>query len=219
MSGSNQFKIHISQSIGDVTAIVTRAQNSKAILTLAHGAGAGMNHPFMNMLATGLAAEGLSCFRFNFPFIEKGGKRPDPPAIATKTIEAAISKVIEMFPGDPVIVTGKSFGGRMSSQLLARNMYQEVKAMVFFGFPLHAPGKPSVDRAEHLKDIRVPMLFLQGSRDALADKQLMKQVCAALPKATLVMFEGVDHSFRETKSWKQEVLVSETVSWLQAMQR
>ncbi|HLA54007.1 MAG TPA: alpha/beta family hydrolase [Flavitalea sp.] len=178
-------------------------QKANAIVTMAHGAGAGMNHPFMVSLAELLAEAGIASLRFNFPFMEKQQRRPDTPAVAHKTIESAIRKSEKLFPSLPLFVSGKSFGGRMSSQYLSENSDSPVKGIIFFGFPLHPPGKPSIDRAEHLKQVKFPMLFLQGTRDELAKLDLIEAVCKSLRTATLVKIEGANHAF---KAGKQEIL-------------
>ena len=178
-------------------------QKANAIVTMAHGAGAGMNHPFMVSLAELLAEAGIASLRFNFPFMEKQQRRPDTPAVAHKTIEAAIRKSEKLFPTLPLFVSGKSFGGRMSSQYLSEYSDTAVKGIIFFGFPLHPPGKPSIDRAEHLKQVKFPMLFLQGTRDELAKLDLIEAVCKSLRTATLVKIEGANHAF---KAGKQEIL-------------
>ena len=183
-------------------------------MTLAHGAGAGMNHLFMVALANALAEVDIATLRFNFPFVEHKKGRPDVPAVAYKTIEAAIHNVRELFPVLPVFASGKSFGGRMSSQYLSANHNNDVKGIIFYGFPLHAPGKPSIDRGEHLKEVKVPMLFLQGSRDALADYSLIESVCSSLPNATLVKIDGADHSFKACKQNTMPLLVSATNDWI-----
>ena len=171
----------------------------KAIFTFAHGAGAPMNHPFMTGMSKELEKLGIGTFRFNFPYMEAKKGRPDVPGIAHQTIEAAANYIHKEYPKTPLFLSGKSFGGRMSSQYLAKFQPDFVHGIAFFGFPLHAAGQPSVDRAEHLKDIKVPLLFLQGTRDSLADWDLITQVTGALPKATLVKFEGADHSFKAGK--------------------
>ncbi len=165
---TTSLKIHASEFLGDVSAEILHPENIKYILTLAHGAGAGMNHPFMTALSNELAALDIGTLRFNFPFTEQKKKRPDVPAVAHKTIEAAILKVKELFPSTPIFSGGKSFGGRMTSQYLSKQESHTVNGIVFVGFPLHPSGKPSVERAEHLKDVKAPMLFLQGTRDKLA---------------------------------------------------
>ncbi len=196
---NKSFKLHVSESIGEVSAEVIEADHPKAVMTLAHGAGAGMKHPFMIALAKELAANAITTLRFNFPFTENKKGRPDVPAVAHKTIEAALNKAHELFPKLPVFGSGKSFGGRMSSQYLSANSPDFVKGIAFFGFPLHAPGKPGMERAEHLKSIRVPMLFLQGTRDTLAEWDLIEKVSKGLPLATLIKIEGADHSFKKGK--------------------
>jgi uncharacterized protein len=194
-----QHSIFISESIGSVSAECLSPSNMKAILTLAHGAGAGMNHPFMVALAEELARLSIGTFRFNFPFTEQKKKRPDSAAVAQRTIMAAVEKVKTLYPATPLYLSGKSFGGRMSSQLLAQQLIPEVQGIIFFGFPLHPTGKPSVERAAHLPEIKVRMLFLQGTRDTLAQWDLMELVCDSLPLATLKKFEGADHSFKAGK--------------------
>jgi predicted alpha/beta-hydrolase family hydrolase len=189
----------VSQSIGSVSAECYEPESMKSLIVLAHGAGAGMNHPFMIALSNELAALDIGTLRFNFPFTEQKKKRPDVPAVAHKAIEAAIQKAKELFPTIPVYAGGKSFGGRMSSQCLSKQEVKDVRGLIFVGFPLHPPGKPSVERAEHLKDVKVPMLFLQGTRDELAKWELIEEVTSAMPLAKLVKFEGADHSFKVPK--------------------
>jgi predicted alpha/beta-hydrolase family hydrolase len=183
-------------------------------MTLAHGAGAGMNHPFMVSLANSLAESGVATLRFNFPSTEHKKGRPDMPAVAHKTIEAAILKAHELFPSVPLFVSGKSFGGRMSSQYLSAHPNPEVKGIIFFGFPLHPPGKPSVERAEHLKDVKVPMLFLQGTRDELATLDLIESVCSSLPNAHLVKIEGANHMFKAGKQDTVPILANAAHDWM-----
>jgi predicted alpha/beta-hydrolase family hydrolase len=185
-------------------------------MTLAHGAGADMNHVFMTTLATGLAEAGIGTLRFNFPFTEQKKMRPDSPAVAHQAIEAAIDKALALYPSLPVFVSGKSFGGRMSSQYLAINQRKDVKGLIFYGFPLHPAGKPSTDRAEHLKDVKVPMLFLQGTKDTLATWDLIEAVCKPLKKATLVKLEGADHSFKAGKKVDtMPLLIEATRNWVE----
>ncbi len=194
---TRSFSLHVSPSIGLVSAEYIIPEKSNCIMTLAHGAGAGMNHTFMITLANSLAEQGITTLRFNFPFIEHKKRRPDVPAVAHQTIEAAIYNAHELFPSVPLFVSGKSFGGRMSSQYLSAHPHTAVKGIIFYGFPLHPAGKPSVERAEHLKDVKLPMLFLQGTRDELATLNLIEEVCSSLPLATLVKIEGADHAFKQ----------------------
>ena len=167
-----------------------------ACCVLAHGAGAGMKHPFMAAVAKGLAARGVSTVRYEFPYMERGSKRPDTPAVAHARVREAVDEAARRAPGVPLFAGGKSFGGRMTSQAQAAQPLPRVQGLIFFGFPLHAPGKPSNDRATHLAEVRVPMLFLQGSRDEFAELALLQPVVQRLGKlATLELFDDADHSF------------------------
>jgi predicted alpha/beta-hydrolase family hydrolase len=199
---------------GFVTAELTRPTDLVCLLTLAHGAGAGMDHVFMVGLSQQLALHGIGTLRFNFPFMEGKKGRPDFPAVAHATIEAAVTKAATMFPGIPLAAAGKSFGGRMSSQWLAKSQSSLVKGVVFYGFPLHPPGNPATDRADHLKDVHLPMLFLQGTRDELATWDLVEGVCANLSSATLIRVEGADHAFKIPRKNSVELLAMETKQWL-----
>lgn len=210
-------QIFISDTIGTVSAEFIEADSSIALLTLAHGAGAGMNHSFMSTLAKELADHGISTLRFNFPFMENKKGRPDVPAMAHKTIEVAINKASELLPRVPLFVSGKSFGGRMSSQHLSKAKPEFVKGIIFYGFPLHPPGKPSVDRAEHLKDVKVPMLFIQGTRDELAEWSLVESVTNSLPQATLRKIEGADHAFKAGKQNLIPSLAMLTTQWIKSL--
>lgn len=211
---TQSLQLNISPTIGAVSAKYTAPASPACILTLAHGAGAGMDHIFMQTLANALANAGIATLRFNFPFAENKKFRPDSPAVAHATIEAAINKAKELNPGLPLFAAGKSFGGRMSSQYLSEHPDKAVKGIVFYGFPLHPSGKPSTDRAEHLKALKIPMLFLQGSKDTLATWELIESVSSSLPKATLVKFEGADHSFKAGKTDVISLLVAETQKWI-----
>ena len=168
----------------------------RAALVLAHGAGAGMAHPFMAAVADGLADRGVATLRFNFPFAETGAKRPDPPSLARQAVRAAVGAAERRLPGVPLFAGGKSFGARMSSQAQAAAALPGVRGLVFLGFPLHPAKQPATDRAAHLADVRLPMLFVQGTRDALADRDLIGGVVERLGAgATLVVAEGADHGF------------------------
>jgi len=212
---TKSFKFDVSLSVGKVSAKYIVPDNPKCIFTLAHGAGAGMDHLFMETLAEALSKVGIATLRFNFPFMENKKGRPDSPAIAHLTIEAAIKKARELNPKLALFVSGKSFGGRMSSQYLAENPDPSVKGIIFYGFPLHPSGKPSIERADHLKALKIPMLFLQGSRDTLAEWELIKTVTDSLRKATLVKLEGADHSFKAGKNDVMSLLVGETKKWVE----
>jgi predicted alpha/beta-hydrolase family hydrolase len=208
-------KIKVSPQVGSISAISIVPVNPACLLTMAHGAGAGMTHPFMEELASSLAEAGIATLRFNFPFMEKPKKGPpDRPPVAHKTIEAVIARSQKLFPTLPLFVSGKSFGGRMTSQYIAESKSSGIKGIIFFGFPLHAPGKPSIERAEHLKDMKVPMLFLQGSRDEFAEWELIKKVTATLKKSKLVRIEGANHSYKAGKLDTLEILVKETKKWV-----
>ena len=205
----------ISPAIGTVSAECFVPLKSKCIMTLAHGAGAGMHHSFMVTLSESLSETGIATMRFNFPFTENKKGRPDTPVVAHQTIEAAILKTQKLFPKLPLFVAGKSFGGRMTSQCLAVHPNNHVKGIIFYGFPLHAPGKPSIERAEHLKDVRSPMLFLQGSRDEFATWKLIEKVTSALPLAELVKIEGANHGFKAGKQDVIKLLTTITNDWVE----
>jgi predicted alpha/beta-hydrolase family hydrolase len=178
-----------------VSALLTRPALASACYVFAHGAGAGMTHSYMEAVATGLAARNVATLRYQFPYMEKQSKRPDPPAIAQATVRAAVETAARVLPDVPLIAGGKSFGGRMTSQAQAKQPLANVRGLAFFGFPLHAAGKPSIERAAHLADIEIPMLFLQGTRDKLAELDLLKHIAALGARATLHLVEGADHSF------------------------
>ena len=211
---TQSLKFEVSPSVGVVSAKYIVPDKPTCVFTLAHGAGAGMDHSFMEMLANALSKVGIATLRFNFPFAEQKKGRPDSPAVAHMTIEAAIKKARELNPKLPLFVSGKSFGGRMSSQFLATHPDKSVMGIIFYGFPLHPSGKPSIERADHLKALKIPMLFLQGSRDALATWALIKTVCDSLRKATLVKLEGADHSFKAGKNDVMSLLINETTKWV-----
>lgn len=184
-----------------VSGLLDRPDAARACYVFAHGAGAGMNHAFMASVAAGLAGEGIATFRYNFPFMEAESRRPDRPPLAIATVRAAVAEAARLLPGVPLFAGGKSFGGRMTSTAQSVEPLPGVRGLVFFGFPLHPAGKPSDERAAHLAVIMVPMLFLQGSRDALADLALLRPVCQGLAKrATLEVFDDADHSFHVRKS-------------------
>jgi uncharacterized protein len=188
-------------SQGNVSALLMRPQDARACYVFAHGAGAGMRHASMEAIAAGLAERGIATLRYQFPYMEKASKRPDPPALAQACVRAAVAQAAKACAGLPLIAGGKSFGGRMTSQAQAKTPLDGVEGLAFFGFPLHAAGKPSSDRAAHLTDVKIPMLFLQGTRDALADLSLLKPVVKSLGnKARLHLAEGADHSFHVLKS-------------------
>jgi predicted alpha/beta-hydrolase family hydrolase len=179
-----------------VTGLLQRAQNMRAMYVLAHGAGAGIKHPFMTAIADELAALGIGTLRYQFPYMESGSKRPDPPALCHATVRAAVAATTRLAGDVPLVAGGKSFGGRMTSQAQAASPLPGVRGLAFLGFPLHPPKKPSVDRAQHLADVHIPMLFLQGTRDELADLALLEPITTELgDRATLKKIDGADHSF------------------------
>lgn len=182
-----------------VSALALAPAEPWACFVMAHGAGAGMDHPFMDAMAQGLAERGVASLRFQFPAMEKGSRRPDAPAVAQAAVRAAVDRAGALFPALPLFAGGKSFGGRMSSQAQALLPLPGVRGLVFIGFPLHPAGKPSDERARHLSDLRVPMLFLQGTRDALAAPALLEPVVRRLgSRATLETLEDADHAMHVT---------------------
>jgi predicted alpha/beta-hydrolase family hydrolase len=179
-----------------VSGLLLAPAPPRACYVLAHGAGAGMTHPFMAGVATGLAGRGVATLRYQFPYMEVGARRPDPPPLAQATVRAAVAAAAHRLPDLPLIAGGKSFGGRMTSQAQAAAPLGGVRGLAFLGFPLHPAGKPSDQRARHLFDVQVPMLFLQGTRDALADLTLLRPLVSRLgATASLRLFEDADHSF------------------------
>lgn len=190
-----------SKSSGKVSAILMRPENAKALLVLAHGAGAGMRQKFLEAIAHRLVEFNIATFRYQFPYIEQGNKRPDPKPVLYATVRSAVETAAKVAEGLPLFAGGKSMGGRMTSNAAAEEPLPNVRGIVFFGFPLHPPGKPSIERAEHLSNVTVPMLFLQGRRDDFAEMSLLKPVVEKLGKhATLHVIDGADHSFHVRKS-------------------
>jgi predicted alpha/beta-hydrolase family hydrolase len=195
MRGPQKLTFEAGQA-GPVSALWIPPDKPRACFVFAHGAGAGMMHSFMEAFANGLCERGIATLRYQFPYMEKGSKRPDPPVIAQAAVRAAAAEAERCCPGLKMIAGGKSFGGRMTSQAQAAASLPGVRGLAFAGFPLHPAGKPSTDRAEHLVSIELPMLFLQGTRDALADVALIEGVVKRLgPRATLHLVDGADHSF------------------------
>ena len=183
-----------------VSARLLRPRDARALYVLAHGAGAGMRHPFLEAVAAGLATRRLATFRYQFPYMEQGGGRPDPPPVLENAVRQAVAAASLEAPDLPLFAGGKSLGGRMTSSAAARAPIPGVRGLVFLGFPLHAPNQPAASRADHLGKVQVPMLFLQGTRDALADLGLITDVCRGLgARATLHVVEGADHSFHVLK--------------------
>src|SRR5688572_22070483 len=179
-----------------VSGLLQVPSKARACYVVAHGAGAGMTHPFMATMADGLAERGIATLRYQFLYMEQGGRRPDPPKLAHAAVRAAVLEAARRLPDIPLFAGGKSFGGRMTSQAQAAEPLPGVRGLVFLGFPLHPPGNPSVERAKHLFDLTIPLCFLQGARDEFADLQLLEPVCRELgARATLKLIPDADHSF------------------------
>lgn len=195
-----EVRFQASSSAGETSAILLLPVAAKALFVLGHGAGAGMRHPFMETIAGLMAARHLATFRYQFAYMERGRRRPDPQPILLATVRSALAAAVAEAPGLPTFAGGKSMGGRMTSLAAAASSLERVQGLVFFGFPLHPAGRPSTDRAVHLVEVRRPMLFLQGTRDRLADLKLLGPVCEELgPAATLHVVDGADHSFQVLK--------------------
>lgn len=185
---------------GRVSTLLTRPDEAQWLYVLAHGAGAGMRHPFMERIAEALAGKGIATFRYQFPYMEQAKRRPDTPRVAEATVRAAVEEARAAAPGMPLVAGGKSFGGRMTSSAQAADPLPGVGGLAFLGFPLHPPGRTGTGRAAHLERVHIPMLFLQGTRDTFADLDLLRLVCERLlPRATLHPVEGGDHSFKVLK--------------------
>ena len=204
-----------------VSALLDTPAKPTACLVLAHGAGAGMTHAFMASVAAGLRERGVAVLRYQFVYMERGSKRPDQPALAHAVVRAAVGVATAKLPGVPLFAGGKSFGGRMTSQAQAEEPLAGVRGLVFFGFPLHAVGKPSDVRAAHLSDVKLPMLFLQGAKDKLAELELLRPVAKGLGRrATLKVVEQADHSFHvpvrsgRTDAQVMEGLLDEAAGWM-----
>jgi predicted alpha/beta-hydrolase family hydrolase len=184
------------EGVGEVSTLALTPSNPTAAYVFAHGAGAGMAHAFMADLANALAERAIATLRYQFPYMERGSKRPDTPAVAQCAVRAAVAEARRQWPELPLLAGGKSFGGRMTSQAQAAAPLPGVRGLVFVGFPLHPAGKPGTERAAHLQDVALPMLFLQGTRDELADLALLRPVVDALgARGTLRLFDDADHAF------------------------
>lgn len=206
---------------GTISGLLQAPASAKACYVFAHGAGADMKHAFMASIAQGLAERAIASLRFNFPFMEQGAKRPDSPAVAHAAVRAAVAEAARHMPGVPLFAGGKSYGGRMSTQAQAAEPLPGVKGLVLVGFPLHPAGKPSIERAAHLAGVKLPMLFLQGTRDGLADLDLLTQTTAKLGnKANLHIVEGADHAFHvlvrsgRTDAQVREELCDTMAAWM-----
>lgn len=209
----------------EVSGLLDLSPDAKSLYVLAHGAGAGMRHPFLEKIAAGLAAAGMGTLRYQFPYMERGSGRTDSPDKCVATVRAAVARARAEAPGLRLVAGGKSFGGRMTSTAESRAHLDDVRGLVFLGFPLHPPGNPGVTRAEHLELVSIAMLFLQGTRDEFAQADLLHQVVARLtPRATLHEIEGGDHSFKVPKARATEAdifrdLVTTITGWTERSTR
>jgi predicted alpha/beta-hydrolase family hydrolase len=196
-----QLRFLATQKSGEVSALLVRPERAQWLLVLGHGAGAGMRHAFMHNISDQLAERTIATFRYNFPYMEQGNRRPDPAPVLLATVGKAIEAASEAAGDLPLLAGGKSMGGRLTSLAAAETDLPFVRGLVFFGFPLHPAGQPSTSRGEHLAKVKPPMLFLQGTRDKLADLTLLRPICAQLGKrADLHIVEAADHSFHVPKS-------------------
>jgi len=207
-----------------VSGLLLVPAGARACLVLAHGAGAGMTHPFLTSVADGLAQRGVATLRYQFPYMERGAKRPDPPGLAHAAVRAATAAALRLAPDLVLFAGGKSFGGRMTSQAQATAPLPGVRGLVFLGFPLHAAGRPSDERARHLFDVQLPMLFLQGGRDPLADLTYLRPLVDRLGvRASLKVFADADHSFHvqaragRTDAEVRAEMLNVLVGWMLAL--
>ena len=196
MTSAIDLELDLGDGLGPVSALLLLPPDSWLLYVLAHGAGAGMRHRFLESISVALAQRGIGTLRYQFPYMEAGRRRPDPPLVAQAAVRSAAEKATKVAPGLPLIAGGKSFGGRMTSAAAAASVLPGVRGLVFLGFPLHPPGQPGTSRADHLDRVDVPMLFLQGTRDEFARVDLITDVCEGLePNATLHLVDEGDHSF------------------------
>ena len=218
---AKEIRFLVDEKAGEVSGLLLRPKGATALIVLAHGAGAGMRHKFMEEICAKLADRGVATLRYQFPYMEKGIKRPDSETLLTATVRSAMTAAKQVAGGIPTFAGGKSMGGRMTSLAAAKEPLDGIRGLIFFGFPLHAAGKPSTERGKHLAEISLPMLFLQGSRDMLADLKLLKPLCQRLGKrAELFVVDGGDHSFHMLKSSGRsddtvlDQIVDEVAAWL-----
>ncbi len=221
---ATQHSFEATHRSGAVSALLTCPANANCLLVLAHGAGAGMRHPFMEALAGRLAAQRIATFRYQFPYMEQGRRRPDFQPILLKTVRSAVSAASALSGELPLFAGGKSMGGRMTSLAAAKGPLADVRGIIFFGFPLHPVQKPSIERSDHLRAALIPLLFLQGTRDRLARLDLLERICQDLGRgATLHMIEGADHGFHvlkrseRTDDQVQDELADATRTWIDGL--
>jgi uncharacterized protein len=224
VNASTDLRLHVSDAIGEVSARLIRPPDAWLLYVMAHGAGAGMLHRFLENMSLALASEGIATLRFQFPYLEASRRRPDPPSVLEATVRAAVARAGELAPELPLVAGGKSLGGRMTSGAAAAEPLPKVRGLVFLGFPLHPPGQPGTHRADHLHHLDLPMLFLQGTRDTFARLDLITDLCHGLgSRATLQLVDGADHSFgipRSAGRTSGEVLselVSSVSRWARAV--
>ena len=221
VSRGKEIKFGVNDNVGAVSGLLLKPNSARALLVFAHGAGAGMRHRFMEDVAVKLGNLGIATLRYQFPYMEKHIKRPDSESVLLDTVRAAVTTAKKQAGDLPLFAGGKSMGGRMTSLAAAKASLDGARGLIYFGFPLHAPGKMSAQRGQHLGDIEIPQLFLQGSRDALADLKFLRPLCAKLGKrAELFVIDGGDHSFHMLKSSgrsDEEVLdevLEKTTEWI-----
>ena len=215
-------ELFIDDKLGKISYQIEKSGTSDPILILAHGAGAGMDHPFMKHLSSEISKRGINVVRFNFPYIEQSRKAPGSPKHAIKTWEQIIARIKEEHKNIPLFISGKSYGGRMASHLLAAQPELKVRGIIYFGFPLHAPGRDSKERASHLTSVQIPQLFIQGTKDKLANFEMINEVVDTLASAKIHKIESGDHSFKVPKSiGNQETLIAEiaeeSVKWIKSI--
>jgi predicted alpha/beta-hydrolase family hydrolase len=222
-SAAKEIHFVVNETAGVVSGLLLKPEHAVSLLVFAHGAGAGMRHRFIEDLSQRLAALGVATMRYQFPYMEKRVKRPDSEGVLVATVQAALTAADKYSDGLPIFAGGKSMGGRMTSLALAKAPLEKVHGLVFFGFPLHAPGAASAERGKHLTDVQAPMLFIQGSRDALADLKLLKPLCADLSgRAELFVVDGGDHSLHmpkrsgRTDNQVLDEVAEKTSSWMDA---
>ncbi|MEQ6168836.1 alpha/beta family hydrolase [Ekhidna sp. MALMAid0563] len=215
-------ELFLNDKLGKISVEIDRASRPQAVLIIAHGAGAGMHHPFMSTLARGIADEDIHAVRFNFPYMEQGRRSPGSPKANIETWRLIVEHIATIYEGLDIFISGKSYGGRMASHLMAETANDKVKGIIYYGFPLHAPGRDSKDRADHLSEVKVPQLFLQGSKDKLANIDMMDQVIGELSKVELEVIQDGDHSFNvpkksgKTKEEVMDFLIKKSAKWIKS---